>query len=299
MKSLFGRLYFMEIYPLLAIILWGLSFTATKVALRELDPATLIFLRFSIGGLILGLVLAFKKYPFNIRKSDIPLLFFCGFILFVHILVQVSGMRFTTASNTAWIVATSPVFVALLSYLFLKESFSLLKMGGILVAGLGVMLLVSRGNLESINFTRSQGDLLALVSSITWAVYSIANKRLLGFYSATLITFCSLLLTCILAFPLNLSQQSFASTWALSKTGWLAIAYLGLFCSGIAYLFWSKSLKHKNATDVSVYLYLEPVVAQIGANLILKEMMTLWLLAGGGLIILGVYMVSAKRMPAK
>ena len=285
----------MPIYPLLAIIFWGLSFIATKIALRELSPAVLILLRFSIGVLILALALFIKKYPLKIKKSDIILVLFCGFIIFIHILVQVSGMRFTTASNTAWIVATSPVFVVILSRLFFKERFSFLKIVGITLAILGVVFLVSRGELKNTSFIQNPGDWLVLASSLTWAIYSIASKKLLHTYSATLITFYSLALICVLTLPLSLNHKSFVSVLELSPMGWSAIFYLGVFCSGIAYLFWSKALKGGNAGEVSTYLYLEPLVATLGAYLILKEAITIWTLLGGALIILGIYVVSAKK----
>lgn len=285
----------MLIYPLFAIIFWGLSFVATKIALRELSPAILILLRFTIGALILAGALAFKKYPLKIKKSDIFLLLFCGLIIAIHISVQVNGMRFTTASNTAWIVATSPVFVAILSRLVFKERFSFLKIVGITLAVLGVMFLVSKGELKNISFIRSPGDWMILVSSFTWAIYSIASKKLLDTYSTILITFYSLAIICILTLPLSLNHQSLVSVLKLSKVGWMAIFYLGIFCSGIAYLFWSKALKGGSAGEVSVYLYLEPLVATLGAYLILKEAITIWTFLGGALIILGIYVVSVKR----
>jgi len=243
----------------------------------------------------LSLALALRRSHIKISRGNISLLGFSGLVIFFHLLVQVSGMRFTTATNTAWIVSTSPVFVAFLSYLFLKEKLTWLKLSGILLAGLGVIFLVSKGELGNIKFISSRGDLLVLLSSLTWAIYSITSKKLLETYSATLITLYSLLLVCILVLPFNLNQKSFASIIGLSKTGWLAILYLGIFCSGIAYLFWSKALKQQDATKVSVYLYLEPLVALFGAGLILKEAITLWTVLGGVLIILGVYVVSIKK----
>src|SRR4030042_5847417 len=146
-----------------AVIIWGISFIATKLALRDLEPVTVVLLRFAIGVIILGLATVLRK-QFIIPKGKewgyFALLGFLGITF--HQWLQSTGLVTSQASTTAWIVATTPVFMAILGWLFLKEALSLMQIAGVAAAGFGVLMVVTRGSLGLLAGGRlgTVGDLL-------------------------------------------------------------------------------------------------------------------------------------------
>ena len=107
---------------LVTVSVWGASFIATKVALRDVLPITIVWLRFAIGVLILGLAVAYRKQLYLPALRDLPYFALLGFIgITYHQWLQSNGLKTAEASTTAWIVASTPVFIAILGWLFLKE----------------------------------------------------------------------------------------------------------------------------------------------------------------------------------
>ncbi|HSB67321.1 MAG TPA: DMT family transporter, partial [Anaerolineales bacterium] len=122
-----------------AVIVWGASFIATKLALRDLAPVTVVWLRFAIGVIILGVTTWMRKQFVLPQKKDLLYLTLLGFLgITFHQWLQSTGLQTVQASTTAWIVATSPIFIAVLSWLFLREKLVWLQITGIVLATVGV-----------------------------------------------------------------------------------------------------------------------------------------------------------------
>jgi drug/metabolite transporter (DMT)-like permease len=168
---------------LFAVIFWGASFVATKVALREIEPDTIIILRLVFASLLLLIVALFTKRSFSINLKSHGWIFILALIAVFHLWIQVTGLKYTTASNTGWIIGTAPIFMALLALLFFKEKVTLLQLAGILIAMFGLLLLFGKGDLTQIDLIENRGDLLVLGSAFTWGVYSMVNKKISLSYS--------------------------------------------------------------------------------------------------------------------
>lgn len=295
-----------------AVVVWGGTFIATKVALREISPASVVWLRFAIGVVVLGLAVALRRQFRLPTWKELAYFILLGFIgITLHQWLQSTGLVTSQASTTAWIVATIPVFMALLGWLFLKERLSRLQIGGIALAALGVLLVVSQGNLRGMfNGGFGQpGDFLILVSAPNWAVFSILSRKGLQRYPAAWMMFYVMLtgwLVSTLPWLAEAGRQvqggAVEEVWQaawdayslLSWQGWLAIAILGVFASGLAYIAWYDALKAISAARVGVLLYIEPLVAVVVAGLVLGEPLRLAALAGGAIILLGVWLVQRK-----
>ncbi len=175
-----------------AVVVWGGTFIATKIALQEVLPATIVWIRFAIGVVILGAaVLARKQFAIP-ERNDLAYLALLGFIgVTFHQWLQATGLQTAQATTTAWIVATTPVFIALLGWLVLKENFGLLRILGIALAAFGVLLIVSKGNLASLasGHFGTPGDFLIFISAINWAVYTVLSRRELGRHPAARMMF--------------------------------------------------------------------------------------------------------------
>src|SRR5215216_2610041 len=130
----------------LAIVMWGMSFVATKAALREISPITLIFTRFAMGTALLILIVALRPQPFNVPRSSWASLAFMGFLgVFVHQLLQAFGLRVTSAINTGWLIGLTPVWSALLSACLYKERFGSVKLLGLIGGFAGAILIIWGG----------------------------------------------------------------------------------------------------------------------------------------------------------
>ena len=152
----------------LAVIFWGASFIATKVALRDVLPITVVWLRFLLGVLILGIAVFVRGQSGIPQVKDLPYLALLGLIgITFHQWLQSTGLVTSRAGTTAWIVATTPIFMALMGWVFLCEKLKGLQIAGIFLAFFGVILVVSGGEIRSIFSGQfgAPGDILILISA--------------------------------------------------------------------------------------------------------------------------------------
>ena len=279
---------------LLTVIFWGLSFVATKLALQYLDPFEIIALRLLLGAPVLYVAILTKKIDLAFRREDYLILMAASGILAVHFLIQAFGLMYTSATNTGWLIATIPVFIAILSRIFLKEKITRIKVFGILIASLGAILLISKGDLSSIDWLKSGGDWLILLSCVTWAVYTIITRDLTRKYSPLAVTLAILIIPALILNAYCAYTTPITKLLELPPKIILALAFLGVICLGLAQWIWLEGLSRKAATDVGVFLYLEPVATTLGAIPILGERLTVFGVIGAVLILFGVYVVQRK-----
>jgi len=277
-----------------AVVVWGASFIATKLALEEVAPMTIIWLRFGIGVVILGLFGITRKELSMVSLREFGYLAGLGFVgITFHQWLQANGLVTAQATTTAWIVSTTPIFIALLGWVFLKEKLSGIAIGGIALATLGVLLVVSKGDMNAVwrGGFGTHGDVLVLISAPNWAVFSILSRRGLRTFSATNMMFHVMTLGWFFTGLLVWAGDGLSDMHTVSLQGWTSIAFLGIFCSGLAYIFWYDALKAIPASRVGVLLYLEPLVAVGVAAALLHEVVTIPVLFGGAAILLGVWLV--------
>lgn len=280
---------------LFAVSVWGASFIATKVALQELSPITIVWLRFLMGVIILGLAVMLRRQFTLPAKQDWGYFALLGFLgITFHQWLQSNALQTSEAGTTAWIVSTTPVFMALLGWFFLKERLGWMKNLGILLAFLGVLVVVSKGDFDSISVGRfgAPGDMLILISAINWAVFSALSRRGLNSHPAGLMMFYIMLIGWLFTSILFITTRGIVEIPGLSFSGWVGITFLGIFCSGLAYLAWYDALKALSTAQTGVFLYIEPLVAVVVAFFILGEPVTLASLVGGAVILFGVWLVN-------
>jgi drug/metabolite transporter (DMT)-like permease len=283
---------------LFAVIVWGASFIATKIALAEISPITIVWLRFLMGVIILGMAVYLRgqfALPQRREWGYFALLGFLGITF--HQWLQSNGLQTSEAGTTAWIVATTPVFMALLGWFLLKEGLGWTKSLGILLAFIGVLVVVSKGNIASISVGRfgAPGDVLILISAVNWAVFSALSRRGLKSHPASLMMFYVMSFGWLFTSLLFLPTNGFAEIPELTLNGGMAVAFLGVFCSGLAYIAWYDALKALSTAQTGVFLYIEPLVAVVVAFLILNEAFTPASVLGGSVILFGVWLVNRQN----
>jgi len=280
---------------LFAVTVWGASFVATKISLQYAAPTTIVWLRFSMGVVILGLTVALKKQFALPHGKDWGYFALLGFLgITFHQWLQSTGLLTAQATTTAWIVATTPVFMALLGLILLRENLVLYQVAGIFLATFGVLLVVTKGNLAVLTTGSfgTQGDFLVLISALNWAVFSTLSRSGLQKHPATRMMFFVMgfgwLFTSILFFTTSGLEQISSIPW----DGWVAILFLGILCSGIAYIFWYDALKDLPVAQTGAFLYLEPIVTVIIASIVLAEPLLLASAVGGITILVGIWLVN-------
>jgi len=280
---------------LFAATVWGASFIATKVALEDVSPVTIVWMRFSMGIVVLGLAVALQKQFTLPKKNEWGYFALLGFLgITFHQWLQSNGLKTSEAGTTAWIVATTPVFMALLGWLILKEKLDWIKSFGILLAFFGVLVVVSDGNIASISIgtVGAPGDALVLASAVNWSIFSALSRRGLKTYSASLMIFYVMSFGWIFTSVLFVGTGSYIELPALSLNGWMGVTFLGIFCSGLAYIAWYDALQALSTAATGVFLYIEPLVAMVVAFFVLGEGITIASLIGGAVILFGVWMVN-------
>jgi drug/metabolite transporter (DMT)-like permease len=269
------------------------------VVLREIHPFTLLTLRFGIGGFLLLLVQLQKDKRFfrAFTSADwlsIIVLAIVG--ISGHTLLQAYGLLYTTAINTGWIVAIMPIFIAIVARFYLGESITPRKIVGILLGFLGIFLVISRGvfSLSLFRVGSTFGDFLVLTSALTWTAFTVGGREFLSRFSPLAAITPIMLVGCLSTFPFTWMKWEWNLLLRLSPLTWMGILFLGIFCSGFAYLFWYAALEKKDSSLVGMYLYLEPFVTLIGAYLLLGEEIRWITLIGGGMTLVGVYLATPK-----
>jgi len=287
----------------LAVLFWGASFVATKTALGELTPFAIIAARFGIGLVVLIAVLAWRREWRPVPAPDVARFALLGFIgILVHQWLQVTGMRTTTATNTGWMVALMPVFTALLARALLGERLTPVRLSGIALAFTGALVVLGRGKLDPamLGLPSARGDLLVFLSAPNWAIFSVLSKPLLRRYPAALVMSHVFLFGLLFVVPLAVGDKAWEQLAQLSATGWTAVLFLGVLCSGVAYVFWYDGLRAADASQVAAFLYFEPLVTVVVASRLLGETITPATLLGGAVILAGVWLVNrtSHRDPA-
>ncbi len=269
---------------LIAVIFWGLSFVATKAVLREVGPVTLIFLRFGIGAAVLALTV--RRLP---PRDAWPSLALMGFIgVFVHQMLQAYGLTLTTAVHTGWLIGLIPIWSAILSAIVLRERFSAAKLLGIAGGFAGALLVITRGHLDSslLSMPSTRGDLLILISTVNWAIYSVVGHATIRRLGPRVATAGAMVPGALMLAPFFIAQHGWTDVPRLSVAGWGSLLFLAVGCSALGYLFWYGALERVEVSRVASLLYLEPFVTFIAAVVLLREPVSLSAVAGG-LLVLG------------
>jgi len=282
---------------LFTVIVWGASFIATKIAVGQISPIAVVFIRFAMGIPILLFAVILRKqfaFPKGNEWGYFALLGFLG--ISFHQWLQSNGLQTAQATTTAWIVSTSPAFIAILGWMVLKEKLNLLQSSGIVLAMIGVLAVVSKGDLSTLVGGKfgTTGDFLILISSVNWAVFSILSRRGLKNHPSTRMTFWVMTIGWLITAAAFFANKSYTEIPLLDTRGWMAMIFLGIFTTGLAYIAWFDALAQLPAAQTGAFLFVEPLTSMIVATVILNEQITLVSILGGAVILVGIWLVNRQ-----
>ena len=283
---------------ILAVFFWAISFVAIKIALPQMRPVTMIFLRQLLGTITVVIVIGLHVRWELPSRSDLPCILFTSFVgIGLHQWLQAQGMLTTTAISTSWLSALAPILIALMSWIWLRETFVPIQGVWLLIAGIGAVLVAS-GSWQSL-FQGSFGDigaLLVLASAFVWALYSILLKQLLYKIKSDTVTLTVLLLGLLMVLPIFVYSEGWMDVYDISLSGWVSVIVLGVGSTGLASILYNYALKNISGTVVASLQYPEPLITVAIATWLLQETFTFSMGVGGLLILLGIWCIQRANV---
>ena len=279
-----------------AAVLFGSSVVAVRVAVQEVPPLSLAVLRFGQGGLLLVLLLllAGARDLLCVRWRDLPLLILLGAVLFTVFPVTFNaGLRLVEASRGALILATIPIWSALLARMARSERLAPRQVVGIFLSLAGVGLaLAERGLGWQGGLGTLAGDGLMLLTALCGAAYGVLAQRALARYSALTVTTYAMVLGTVLLVPAALVEGLVGVLPQLDRQTVALLVFLGVFGGALGFFLWTFALTRLTPTQVTVYINLNPLVAMVLAAVLLAERLTIIFAAGFSVVLLGVLLVN-------
>ena len=285
------------------ILFWGSSFVVVKMVLMEgLTPIAIATFRFLVaGGLFLFAILLERKrvkdYGLFVEKKDFPrliLLAFTGVTFFFT--AQYTGIKMAGASIAAiFVCLLAPIFITLLSAKFFKEHLVKRQVFGVGMAAVGTFIVIMGGSVSlQTNQQFFLGSLILLSTPILWATYSLLGKSMMEKYSPFLVVAYVNIFGGLFLIPISLVEGSFSQIFTMSIHGWMAIMFLAVTCSFLGYYIWFYVIKRVGAAVASSFMFAEPLITALFAVAFVGEELSLFVIVGGCLIFIGVYLVTKK-----
>ncbi len=287
----------MHVLMLLATACWAANIVAVKEALRGFAPLALVQLRVMGAGLLF--VVLFRAWPRRpaltrdqLRPGTLVVLALSGVAF--NQLFFVGGVARTSVAHTGLLVALGPVMVLVLACLLRLEALTVLKFVGMLVSFGGVAVLTMRRAGQGTG-DYWIGDLIVLAGSAVFAIYTIQLKKVARLYDAIGLNTLTYGIGALFLLPFG-ARPALASHWsALTTPMGLAVAYIIVFGSVIPYTIYAFAITELAASRIAAFSYLQPVIATGLGIWLLSEKLTVRVVVGGTLILLGVYLTERER----
>lgn len=271
------------------MLFWGFNFISLKVLYPAMEPAAILFLRYFIMGSVLVSICLATKQSLKLPREHRSRILFAGFnSMGIYMIFFMEGVKLTSASEAAIILATNPIMVAIWMMVLKLEAKSYSKIVGCLIAFLGVALVVlgrpaMTGQSKEMN-DRLLGDFLMLLGAASWS-WSVVISKPISAHIKPLPLFTMSMLG---GLPVVLLYGSFAVTrvhWDVMGTWeWANFAQIALGSGVIAMVFYYKGIQQLPASAATMYQFMVPVLTTIFAAIILHERLV-WI-QGVGLLVL-------------
>ena len=264
--------------------------------LGAVGPLTLIALRTVVGAVLLTLM-GWKSQPdwwAELRKDlkSTAVMTLTG-VIGAGTLFYI-GLKTTSASNAGIIAASTPMWVALLSWAFLKDRLSLINVSGILLSFVGLVAIICRGSLDILfDLSLNWGDLYILLGQLSWSSYTVYSRVALAQRSAAAATASSYIAGTFILVPLCLIEAPFSAGFDLSPLVLLALGFLSVL-SPLTNLLYYQALTRVSPHRAAVFMNLIPIITMISSAIFLGEQITRVQILGTACVIGGVVLTTKQ-----
>jgi len=262
------------IFAILATALWSGNFIVARGLNESIPPISLAFFRWLVAILVF-LPFAIKPLLGQIHIIKINLLYLCivsilGVSIF-NTLIYFAGQT-TTAINLSLISITFPIFILILSRIFFGELITINKSIGILFVALGIVLLISKGDISVIlNITFTVGDIWMFGAAIVFAIYSILLKYRPKDLNILAFQLCTFILGLIFLIPFFIWEYNVTPPFELNTEIITSILYVGIFASLLAFILWNKAIDRIGSIKAGMIYYTLPIFSGFLAYVFLNE----------------------------
>lgn len=287
----------MAYFLLIAVVsLWAGNFPAGKFALTLVGTFTLMAIRTIVGALALNL-LGRQSNPDwwrEIRTDPKSSLIMAGTGVLASGGLFYAGLKMTSSSNAGILAAATPIWVTLLSWLFLREKLSLLNGAGVVLSWVGLVAIICQGSLANLlRRSFNWGDMLILVGQINWAVYTVYSRVALRQRSPTAATASAYLVSAVALLPVFFFEEPVQPAFEFSPILLVAVAYLCVL-SPLTNLLYYQALTHISPHRAAVFMNLIPIIVLVFSAVFLGEQITavhVW----GTLFVIGGVVMTTQR----
>jgi drug/metabolite transporter (DMT)-like permease len=273
-------------------ILWGTTWVASKQGVKYMPPLQLSGLRQTIAGLIYIIYFISKgaKWP---RGRE---WYIVGVLSFLNILcsngLTTWGVKYISAGLGAIIAATFPLWMVIIGLFSSKERIPVNALRGFLLGFAGICVIFYEHLHDFLNPEFLFGISISLTASWTWALGTIFTKREARDFNPYFSLGLQMFLAGLVLLGGSYSTGNAVPLNAIPWQSWTAIAYLVLAGSVFAFVAYLYSLQHLSVEQMSIYAYINPIVAVILGSLLFDEHLTAFIIAGGLITLYGVYMIN-------
>ena len=276
-------------YAIITIIFWALAFVFTRLGLQYFDVYSLSFLRYLVASITLLVIICFIKIN-RPKKEDLFSFILSGALgFFLYVILFNKGTALVSAATSSIIIATVPVFTALLATFFYKERLKIYQWLAIGIEFMGILVLTLMNGSFSIN----EGVLWLLIAALCLASYNVLQRKLTKTYSAlqasTYSIFFATIMLCIFL-PGSINKAIHAPLIQM-----LYVLILGVFSSAIAYIAWAKAISlAEKTTYVSNYMFVTPFLTTILGFIMINEIPDKATILGGIIILSGLFIFNKE-----
>lgn len=286
-----------HLFLLSANILYGLNFSIAKGIMPDsIKPVALLALRTSVTALLFWITASFLPKE-KVSRKDIFYLFLCSFLGVVfNQYFFLAGLNLTTPINSSLILTMNPIAAFIFAAIILKEEISLMRGAGLAVGLTGVVILILQEGMPDFGSSTFTGNFLSLLSTTSWALYTVLIKRMLQKYQPVTVMKWTFLFGMMTSMLLGYNELKDTSWSDYSAYNWLSVAFIIIVATYIGYLLISSGLKNLSPTVVSIYTYCQPLIAAFIASMIGQDRLDLIKVISAILIFTGVYLVSKRQV---
>lgn len=282
--------YLPQLLMIVSSALWGASFIFTKglfISERSITPTIILTGRMLIATVVTIPMLWVTGNLERIRKEHIKYFLLLAFTEpFLYSLCETGGVQFVSGSLASIIIATIPLFVPFAMVLVYKEKLRVSAVVGVMLSLVGIALMTLN---DDFSFSASPKGLLLLACAVIIAVlYTLILVKVLDHYRPMTITCYQNLIGLVYFLPLMLVVDGdHLSSLTYSSSMWLPLAFLGIFCSTVAYMCYNYGMKRLGATAASVYNNIIPVFSLLLALAIGQETLSMLKVLGMSVVLVG------------
>lgn len=277
-----------ELAVLGVMVLWAFNFIVVKSAVAVLPPVGFTFLRFAIASTTLLLLLRWREGSIGLPRGDLIAICGLGALGFgIYQILWTTGLTTVPAGDSALIIASTPVLVAILAVIAGSDVLTRAKLAGGLISFVGVAVVVSSG--PGLSLGRSlAGEAITLLAAFCWSVYLAFGAPLLGRHSPLRATTWATVAGTIVLAPVAIVQLASAGLTEVPIDVAGAVLYSGFLAAGVSNVIVQNGVKVIGPTRTSALQFLVPALAVVFAFLFLAEPIRPGQVLGGVVIVIGV-----------